>query len=467
MVLAHSLLLVFAHAIRSAGESEYVPPATVRLLHPPQGAHVYRSDFKLSVAVQPPTIARMVGVTGGVELCVSLNHSTTGELTSACLPADESSRANEQGVVTTHMIDVMVKGVVRVVLTLRNGGGVLNRELSAELARSESLFQYVLHPRCQERIARSLTEQHGDLSGSYRVRYHSSAQKSGLNAAHDGVSVDGSGNGAIESGTPGFGSLSDPFAKQEFSPLCAEDGLIEYLPPTRSILATNSGMRGSFGLGFAFQEFGWGDKILLEHVLLRHGPVHHIVELGTFHGVTSLQLALTALVHGGSLHAFDIEDQRLPVVRDGMSRLGARFTVCDLDDLNKPPPAEALAAARKASLLIVDAGNRLLEAIRYGGVLCVGCVLFVHDFPSILHSGRTNAGIFTATHGKEQSAIWDECMRIIGFERRYKVETEHFTSEGAVYVRKRTTAAHSITAQLSESTVVPRAFLPWFELDFH
>ena len=284
-MLAHSLL-VLAHAVRSASESEYVPPATVRLLYPPQGAHVYRSDFKLSVAVQPPTIARMVGVAGGVELCVSLNHSTTGELTSACLPAHESSRANEQGVVTTHTIDVMVKGVVQAVLTLRNG--MCSIVSSARSWRAASQCSIRVAPPMPRAYSTEPDRTTWQLS-SYRVRYHSSAQKSGLNAAHGGVSVDGSGNGAIESGTPGFGSLSDPFAKQEFSPLCAEDGLIEYLPPTRSILATNSGMRGSFGLGFAFQELA-KDKILLERVNASR-PITDC-SCGTLMG--DPQLALTA-----------------------------------------------------------------------------------------------------------------------------------------------------------------------------
>ena len=157
-------------------------------------------------------------------------------------------------------------------------------------------------------------------------------------------------------GVEGNGSAvqrSEVYIDLEASPLCY--GVVG--TSREAVLGTASGARGFWGVDFGRQEFGHGDRILLDFVLSRHrADVRHIAEFGTGGGVTSFYLGVAAALRGGTLDTFDVVDARAPdVLKVWLPSM--RFHKADLAGAVANDAVDA--AIRAASVVLVDHVDRL------------------------------------------------------------------------------------------------------------
>ena len=194
----------------------------------------------------------------GCEACWELTHPALAPI-GACFEAG-----------TTVDVALVANGGYVARLRLRD---VATRAIIAETAR-----EFVAGPpeACEARLrARS------DLATNYRE----AMEREGRRA----FGTEGNGTAA---------QRSEVFIHLEASPLCY--GVAE--TSREEVLGTASGARGFWGVDFGRQEFGHGDRILLDFVLSRHrADVRHVTELGTGGGITSLYLGVAAALRGGTL----------------------------------------------------------------------------------------------------------------------------------------------------------------------
>ncbi len=163
--------------------------------------------------------------------------------------------------------------------------------------------------------------------------------------------------------------------------------------------------------------------MFLQFTLERHSKFSNFVEIGTGAGVSSILFGLPAIMRdGGSLYTFDIVDVRLPSALRAWSALPIFFEKADLDaDLPWEP---AMVATRKADLLFVDGGNRLLESLRYGSQLRQGGGLLIHDW----------LGYFGSNEDETKGMLRD-----VGFVEQYSDFSEHVGSAARFFIRMEVT----------------------------
>ena len=95
---------------------------------------------------------------------------------------------------------------------------------------------------------------------------------------------------------------SEVFIVLEAAPLCYGIVDVSRVSLREAVLSTPSGARGFWGVDFGRQEFGHGDRILMDFVLSRHrADVRNIAEFGTGGGITSLYLGVAAALRDGTL----------------------------------------------------------------------------------------------------------------------------------------------------------------------
>lgn len=222
-------------------------------------------------------------------------------------------------------------------------------------------------------------------------------------------------------GKEGNGSAvarSEIYIDLEASPLCY--GVVG--TSREAVLSTVSGARGFWGVDFGRQEFGHGDRILLDFVLSRHrADVQNIAEFGTGGGVTSFYLGVAAALRGGTLDTFDVVDARasdilkvwLPSMHFHKDNLAGAVSTDAVD-----------AAIRSASVVLVDHVDRLefcrdvvAPQMRRRGIL------LVHDFTA-------HAGPGPTTH-----QAWATALESLGFSRFYRDYGDTFYSSLAVFAR--------------------------------
>ena len=173
-----------------------------------------------------------------------------------------------------------------------NGGYVARlrlRDVATQAVVAEAMREFVAGP--PEKCAARLRARSG-LATNYRE----AIEREGRRA----FGVEGNGS-AVQ--------RSEVYIDREASPLCY--GVVG--TSREAVLGTASGARGFWGVDFGRQEFGHGDRILLDFVLSRHrADVRNIAEFGTGGGITSFYLGVAAALRGGTLDTFDVVAPRLP-----------------------------------------------------------------------------------------------------------------------------------------------------------
>eukprot|EP00943_MAST-04B_sp_MAST-4B-sp1_P006494 g6494.t1 len=212
------------------------------------------------------------------------------------------------------------------------------------------------------------------------------------------------------------------------SPLCSDE-YNDYKEEEFLMLPTNSAFRGSFGVdSLTSMEFGHGDVMVLNFVLIKHPNIKNIVELGTFAGITSFHWGIAAGLRGGVLNSFDINDYR----SDSVKRLWSMqqhmsFHIADVMQFQKE--GEVMDKTLKyhvennCDLLFVDAAHkgksRLDQATEYGKLMQkVGSIIFVHDFP-----------------GHIAYSEWVDSLAALGFIYRYHHVIKNTKSTVGIFER--------------------------------
>ncbi len=156
-----------------------------------------------------------------------------------------------------------------------------------------------------------------------------------------------------------------------------EDNLSEKL--LRNYLDVKSGSRGVFGVPFYEQSFGHGDRIFLDFILASKPNYKSIVEFGTFKGLTSLYLGMSARLRSRAknFQTFDIVDLRQPhIISSWLGNMN--FNLADLEKV--PLNTDVVKSIINTDFLFVDGGNKHVEAVLYAGLLKVGSGIFIHDY---------------------------------------------------------------------------------------
>ena len=223
-----------------------------------------------------------------------------------------------------------------------------------------------------------------------------------------------------------YTSLAGGTTQLFMSPLCAEE-YASFMPSEGlHTLPTHSAFRGSFGVDFTSMEFGHGDLMMINFVLVRYPTIKHIVELGTFAGITSFHWGIAAGLRGGELHSFDIVDNRIEAVK-GLWALNQKHMKFFLADVNANPMDKQMQqSSAAADLLFVDADSRtrMEQAVRSGSLMSEGSVIIVHDFPgrySVFEWVKTLANIGFA-YNYHDIATGSNVVSSVGiFERKASV----------------------------------------------
>mmetsp|Transcript_55464 Transcript_55464/g.109964 ORF Transcript_55464/g.109964 Transcript_55464/m.109964 type:complete len:404 (+) Transcript_55464:166-1377(+) len=291
-----------------------------------------------------------------------------------------------------------------------------SHETSAEkgplLSKDSSSFKFTIHPNCRQAIRDRAFKQD---------KFYNKMQMGGGDDGDD---------------------EAESWVTFELAPLCYDEWPKttnhDFLTSNMLITASN---RGMFGVDYSMQQFGMGDRSMLDWVLDKHRSafVSHpnIVEMGTFGGVTALYLGMAAGLRGGRLDTFDVGDFRsVAVVKNwlpnmkfhlGNANLLPEYSPSGVLVSNQGDSSELTVATgdvaaeliRECSLVLVDHADRLwFTRVIVAPNLRRGAVIVVHDFPP---GGTT----------EEQ---WDHELGLLGLSRRYASVQGAFESRLATFV---------------------------------
>ena len=156
------------------------------------------------------------------------------------------------------------------------------------------------------------------------------------------------------------------------------------------------------------QEFGHGDRIMLDFVLSRHRDTPaDIAEFGTFGGVTSLYLGIAAALRGGRLDTFDIVDNREARVRETFLP-NMHFHLGDANAFG----ADVVRALEHAGVVLVDHVERLPFFKRAAPHLRADCVVLVHDYGPQQPCEQNSEN-----YGSDEE--WEQVAQSTGLTREY------------------------------------------------
>jgi hypothetical protein len=221
----------------------------------------------------------------------------------------------------------------------------------------------------------------------------------------------------------------DQFVNFEFVPLCYDDWRLREEDTTDRFLKQSVGVidssRGMFGVDYSMQQFGHGDHMMLDWVLDKHRDASpHMVELGTFGGITALYLGMASRLRGGDLDTFDINDDRSPQVKlawlpNMMFHLGDVNAIMAVNaahvqkSYSSSTSQQAIEVIKRAGIVLVDHADRLNFTIKVVAPnLRRDAVILVHDFPPE----------FTTQE------IWEDSLSTMGIVRRYSQIQHSFRS---------------------------------------
>ena len=317
---------------------------SLRVVFPADRSEVYSPRVLLNGGLSNDDLY-LIAPEGSSDFCWELKSRYFNEVVGGCWPVEEAFVWNGTvvGLTNRGYFDLTAR------LVRRGPGG----SAQAILAEATSTFLHTIKPACREALrGRSLVQ----------PNYYESMMVN------------------REEGSPD--DEEDNNIHFEFTPHCYDSWEISdsttYDEILASYLMVTSSSRGMFGVDYSAQQFGHGDRMMLDFVLAKHrdsaGGSGDLVEMGTFGGVTALYLGMAARLRGGTLTTFGIEDDRSgPVKSAWLDNM-----VFHLGDANGRAAAaggpastlpQAVEAIRSAGLVLVDHADRL-NFSRCGWSLC-------------------------------------------------------------------------------------------------
>ena len=305
------------------------------------------------------TIASSVWSYPDISICLTVirhafffarNHPE--ERTSQCFPLSSDAIQNNYPLLTTHEVELKIKGKYSAHARLITGYSSQENILY----NISTQFRYAVSEDCKHRLQKV----------QHVVKAIKHEQNNNAGGAYDPM------------------ELSDPFNDVSLNPICLNENTA--FKSLGDFLSTASGFRGTFGVDSSAQEFGHGDNMMLHYIMskyrnsIRNGI---LVEMGCFAGVTSLTLGIAASLRDVDFHAFDIVDMRPPnVKRTWLPNMYHHLLDLDACLTEKCPLLEKYLP--NTSFLMVDANHatRLESALHFGQMLREDAVIVVHDFPA-------------------------------------------------------------------------------------
>jgi len=171
------------------------------------------------------------------------------------------------------------------------------------------------------------------------------------------------------------------------------------LPDLRQYISLRNTSRSQFGIGGMPDDrvlMGHADFIFIDFVLLRR-PWKSIVEFGTWTGLTSLYLGMAARLRQIPFTTYDYKDFRLDEIKmawlpamefQEVNLLGGAEPAKEGEPIGKEalpdkiePDADVVQRiSRDGVLLLVDNGNKVVEANSYCPHLKAGSAFMIHDW---------------------------------------------------------------------------------------
>jgi len=128
-------------------------------------------------------------------------------------------------------------------------------------------------------------------------------------------------------------------------------------------------------------QLGWGDLMHLDWAFSAHRHLRHIVELGTYKGLTSLHLAMMANLRNGSYVGFDVKDLRAKPIQDAWKRYPwMKLEVGDLISTTLPLQTAVDNISRKKTFVFYDNGNKVKEINDYAKHMHQDSAFCTHDW---------------------------------------------------------------------------------------
>lgn len=166
-------------------------------------------------------------------------------------------------------------------------------------------------------------------------------------------------------------------------------------PTLREYISLRNVGRGIFGIGGEVNEqvlVGYGDRMFLDFILLKEWK--HVVEFGTWTGLTSLYLGISAVLNGWTFITYDFKDYRLPEVKSiwhpvmefelvnllGVEPEKDNRPVKNVSEEWEPVSSVVKRVSRQRVLLIVDNGSKKDEVRLYCSHLQSKSGFLVHDW---------------------------------------------------------------------------------------
>ena len=167
-------------------------------------------------------------------------------------------------------------------------------------------------------------------------------------------------------------------------------------PTLQEFMSLRNVGRSLFGVGGDPDEqilMGAADRLFLEFVLVKHQWVH-LVEFGTWTGLTSLYLGVSAALKGQSFITYDFKDYRREEVKDtwhpvmefelvnllGVEPEEDNRPVSDVPEDWQPVLSVVERVSRPNTLLLVDNGNKKAETRLYCPHLQPESGFLIHDW---------------------------------------------------------------------------------------
>ena len=194
---------------------------------------------------------------------------------------------------------------------------------------------------------------------------------------------------------------------------------------------TFSGSRGLFGVSFSEHAFGWGDVQLLNWALQSNLKMRRFVEFGTYRGLTSLYLGITATMRSGKLTTFDIKDLRKRELLGMWNDEVMEFVEADVEDPNNLSE-KAIESLKQADLFFCDGGDKLKEVQLYAQYLPAGASLIVHD----VNYENVGGTILENGGDRTRTSDFNAVLVPLGFEEVWKDKARTFNSCARWWQRK-------------------------------